>query len=58
VSPLLANVYLHYVLDVWFEEVVKPCLKGRAFVVRYADDCAPRRREGSGTVPDSERHAA
>ena len=38
VSPLLANVYLHYVLDVWFQEVVKPCLKGRAFLVRYADD--------------------
>lgn len=38
ISPLLANVYLHYVLDVWFEEVVKPCLKGRAFLVRYADD--------------------
>ena len=38
ISPLLANVYLHYVLDVWFEKVVKPCLKGRAFLVRYADD--------------------
>jgi RNA-directed DNA polymerase len=38
ISPLLANVYLHYVLDVWFDEVVKPCLKGRAFLVRYADD--------------------
>jgi hypothetical protein len=38
ISPLLANVYLHYVLDVWFTEVVKPCLKGRAFLVRYADD--------------------
>jgi len=38
ISPLLANVYLHYVLDVWFEQVVKPCLKGRAFLVRYADD--------------------
>jgi RNA-directed DNA polymerase len=38
VSPLLANVYLHYVLDVWFQEVVQPCLKGRAFLVRYADD--------------------
>jgi group II intron reverse transcriptase/maturase len=38
ISPLLANVYLHYVLDVWFEGVVKPCLKGRAFLVRYADD--------------------
>jgi RNA-directed DNA polymerase len=37
-SPLLANVYLHHVLDVWFEDVVKPCLRGRAFLVRYADD--------------------
>jgi group II intron reverse transcriptase/maturase len=38
ISPLLANVYLHYVLDVWFEQTVKPRLKGRAFLVRYADD--------------------
>jgi len=38
VSPLLANIYLHYVLDVWFEDVVKPRLRGRAFLVRYADD--------------------
>src|SRR3954463_15659158 len=38
ISPLLSNVYLHYVLDVWFEHAVKPCLKGRAFLVRYADD--------------------
>jgi RNA-directed DNA polymerase len=38
ISPLLANVYLHYVLDVWFADVVKPRLKGRAFLVRYADD--------------------
>jgi RNA-directed DNA polymerase len=38
ISPLLANVYLHYVLDIWFEQEVKPCLKGRAFLVRYADD--------------------
>jgi len=38
ISPLLANVYLHYVLDEWFEDVVKPRLKGRAFLVRYADD--------------------
>jgi group II intron reverse transcriptase/maturase len=37
-SPLLSNVYLHYVLDVWFEQVVKPRLQGRAFLVRYADD--------------------
>jgi RNA-directed DNA polymerase len=38
ISPLLANVYLHYVLDVWFEQEVKPRLQGRAFLVRYADD--------------------
>jgi RNA-directed DNA polymerase len=38
VSPILANVYLHKVLDVWFETDVKPRLSGRAFAVRYADD--------------------
>ncbi len=38
ISPLLANIYLHEVLDRWFEETVKPRLRGRAFMVRYADD--------------------
>jgi RNA-directed DNA polymerase len=38
ISPLLANVYLHEVLDTWFEHEVKPRLKGRAHLVRYADD--------------------
>ena len=38
ISPALSNVYLHEVLDVWFEHEVKPRLRGRAFVVRYADD--------------------
>jgi RNA-directed DNA polymerase len=38
ISPLLANIYLHYVLDVWFEEEAQPRLKGRAFLIRYADD--------------------
>jgi RNA-directed DNA polymerase len=38
ISPLLANVYLHYVLDVWFERDVKPRLHGTAFLIRYADD--------------------
>ena len=37
-SPLLGNVYLHYALDVWFEQVVRPRLGGRAILVRYADD--------------------
>ena len=38
VSPLLANVYLHYVLDTWFEQEVRPRMQGRAFLVRFADD--------------------
>jgi len=38
ISPLLANIYLHEVLDVWFEKEVKPRLRGSAFLVRYADD--------------------
>jgi group II intron reverse transcriptase/maturase len=38
VSPVIANIYLHYVLDEWFEQEVKPRLKGRCFLVRFADD--------------------
>jgi RNA-directed DNA polymerase len=38
ISPVLSNIYLHYVLDEWFEKDVKPRLQGRAFLVRYADD--------------------
>lgn len=38
ISPILANVYLHYVLDLWFEKVVKKQCKGQAYMVRYADD--------------------
>lgn len=37
-SPLLANIYLHEVLDVWFESMVKPVLENRAQLVRYVDD--------------------
>lgn len=37
-SPLLGNVYLHHVLDVWFEQDVRPRLKGRSALIRYADD--------------------
>jgi retron-type reverse transcriptase len=43
ISPLLANIYLHYVLDRWFEDEVKPRLRGEAHEIRYADDGAPRR---------------
>ena len=47
VSPVMANVYLHYVLDLWFEKVVKSRCKGEALLSRYADDwvCAFRYRE-------------
>lgn len=38
ISPLLANIYLHYVLDEWFETVVKPRLRGQAYEIRFADD--------------------
>jgi RNA-directed DNA polymerase len=38
ISPILANAYLHEVLDEWFERTVKPRLKGRASLIRYADD--------------------
>ena len=38
ISPLLANVYLHEVLDTWFETEVKSRLRGHAFLIRYADD--------------------
>jgi len=47
VSPVLANIYLHYALDLWFERKLRPRLQGQAMLVRYADDfvCAFERRE-------------
>ena len=38
VSPMLSNIFLHYVLDDWFKRDVQPRLKGRSFLIRYADD--------------------
>jgi group II intron reverse transcriptase/maturase len=38
ISPLLSNIYLHYVLDVWFAEQIQPMLNGKSFIVRWADD--------------------
>jgi group II intron reverse transcriptase/maturase len=38
ISPVLANIYLHYVLDLWFQEVVKKRCRGEACLIRYADD--------------------
>ena len=54
VSPLLANVYLHHVLDAWFESEVKPRLRAGAVLVRYADDFVIvfARREDAERVMD------
>ena len=41
ISPLLANIYLHYTLDLWFEKRIKRQCRGYARLIRYADDCAP-----------------
>jgi RNA-directed DNA polymerase len=37
-SPILANIFLHYVLDLWFEKKIKPKVRGACQLVRYADD--------------------
>jgi len=39
ISPLLSNIFLHHVLDDWFETVARPRLQGRCLLIRYADDC-------------------
>jgi len=38
ISPLLSNIYLHYVLDEWFTDQIQSLLKGKSFIIRYADD--------------------
>jgi RNA-directed DNA polymerase len=38
ISPILSNIFLHYVLDDWYVQEVKPRLKGRSFLIRWADD--------------------
>jgi len=38
ISVLLSNIYLHYVLDLWFEKAIKPRLKGECYLIRYVDD--------------------
>jgi group II intron reverse transcriptase/maturase len=52
ISPMFGNVYLHYVLDLWFERDIKPQLGGHARLVRYADDFVIgfRRREDAERV--------
>jgi retron-type reverse transcriptase len=38
ISPLLSNIYLHEVPGSWYAETVKPLMKGKTFMARYADD--------------------
>lgn len=38
ISVLISNIYLHYVLDLWIEKVVKPRLQGEVYYIRYLDD--------------------
>jgi RNA-directed DNA polymerase len=38
ISPILSNIYLHNVMDTWFEETVKPAMRGKTFMIRFADD--------------------
>jgi group II intron reverse transcriptase/maturase len=45
-SPLAANIYLHYVLDLWADRWRRQYARGDVIIVRFADDGAPRRREG------------
>jgi group II intron reverse transcriptase/maturase len=46
-SPMLSNIFLHYVLDLWFEKKIRPQLRGESYLVRYADDwlCLVRYQE-------------
>ena len=48
-SPMLGNIYLHYVLDLWFEHEVQPRLRGQAHLIRYADDFVIGFRDGRTT---------
>jgi RNA-directed DNA polymerase len=38
ISPALSNIYLHFLLDLWFEKKIKPACRGEAYLVRFADD--------------------
>ena len=54
ISPLLANIYLHYVLDLWFEKKVKPGAKGVMKLIRYCDDfvvCCESESDANGLLP-------
>jgi retron-type reverse transcriptase len=58
ISPCLSNIFLHHVLDEWFETEVRPRLKGGCTLVRFADDGVPRthrRKEVRNCVRDGGR---
>lgn len=61
-SPILSNVYLHYVLDLWFEQTLKPQVQGHCSLVRYADDflCMVQKGEDAQYIKQAlwERFAA
>ena len=60
-SPLLANIYLHYVLDLWFEHIVKKNCKGDAAIVRYCDDfvcCFQYKRDAENFYQELEERLA
>jgi RNA-directed DNA polymerase len=50
ISPLLANVYLHYVFDLWAQRWRRREARGKVMIIRYADDSAPRRRKEEATM--------
>ncbi len=51
-SPMLANIFLHYVLDLWFVKRVKPSVDGQCYLVRYADDfvCMVQYRQSADEI--------
>ena len=57
IFDLTKDIYLHYVLDWWFEGFYARSCRGRASLVRYADDCAPRRQERTNVCQSEYRHA-
>ena len=61
VSPLLANIYLHYVLDIWFKRVISPKAKGYMQMVRYCDDfvmCCEREEDAKQFLIELEERFA
>jgi group II intron reverse transcriptase/maturase len=57
-SPLLSNIFLHYVLDIWFERVVKRHVRGYCEIIRYADDfiCVARLKRDAVAIENALRN--